>query len=64
MAFVVVNNACVLYSAPLRDLLLRLAAKGLVRARWTATILDECFPIILINRPELNEAAPQRTRDR
>ena len=36
MAFVVVYDACVLCPALLRDLLLRLAAKGLVRARWTA----------------------------
>jgi len=63
MAFVVIYDACVLYPAPLRDLLLRLAAKGLVRARWTDLILDECFRNILINRPDLNEASLQRTRD-
>lgn len=62
MAFVVVYDACVLYPAPLRDLLLRLAAKGLVRARWTDQILDECFRNILMNRPDLNEASLQRTR--
>lgn len=63
MAFVVIYDACVLYPAPLRDLLLRLAAKGLVRARWTEQILDECFRSILINRPELNEASLRRTRE-
>jgi len=63
MAFVVIYDACVLYPAPLRDLLLRLAAKGLVRARWTEQILDECFRNILINRPDLNGASLQRTRD-
>jgi hypothetical protein len=63
MAFVVIYDACVLYPAPLRDLLLRMAAKGLVRARWTDQILDECFRNILINRPDLNEASLQRTRD-
>jgi len=63
MAFVVIYDACVLYPAPLRDLLIRLAAKGLVRARWTDQILDECFRNILINRPDLNEASLQRTRD-
>jgi hypothetical protein len=60
MAFVVIYDACVLYPAPLRDLLLRLAAKGLVRARWTDQILDECFRSILLNRPDLNEAALHR----
>jgi hypothetical protein len=29
----------------LRDLLLRLALVDLFRARWTETILDECFPM-------------------
>ena len=63
MAFVVLYDACVLYPAPLRDLLLRLAAKGLVRARWTNVILDECFRNILINRPELKPASLDRTRE-
>jgi len=47
MAFVVVYDACVLYPAPLRDLLIRIARKGLVRAKWTDAILDECFRSIL-----------------
>lgn len=63
MAFVVIYDACVLYPAPLRDLLLRLAVKGLVRARWTAEILDECFRNILSNRPDLSEQSLLRTRD-
>ncbi|GAC1601269.1 MAG: PIN domain-containing protein [Polyangiales bacterium] len=63
MSFVVVYDACVLYPAPLRDLLLRLATKGLVRARWTEQILDECFRNILINRPDLSETHLRRTRD-
>lgn len=43
MAFVVIYDACVLYPAPLRDLLLRIALTGVVRARWSDEILDECF---------------------
>jgi len=43
MAFVVLYDACVLYPAPLRDLLVRLGNTGVVRARWSAAILDECF---------------------
>ena len=62
MAFVVVYDACVLYPAPLRDLLLRVAHAGLVRARWTDAILDECFRNVLLGRPELDERALQRTR--
>jgi len=43
VAFVVIYDACVLYPAPLRDLLLRIALTGVVRARWSDEILDECF---------------------
>ena len=39
MAFTVVYDACVLYPAPLRDLLTRLGTAGLFRARWTNQIL-------------------------
>lgn len=62
MAFVVLYDACVLYPAPLRDLLVRLANTGVIRARWSAAILDECFRNILANRPELKPAALDRTR--
>jgi hypothetical protein len=40
-SFTAVYDACVLYPAPLRDLLLRLGATGLFRARWTVEINDE-----------------------
>jgi hypothetical protein len=63
VAFVVLYDACVLYPASLRDLLIRVALKGLVRARWTEEILDECFRNILANRPDLKESALARTRE-
>jgi predicted nucleic acid-binding protein len=63
MAFTVIYDACVLYPAPLRDLLIRLAAKGLVRARWTDRILDESFRNILANRPDLLPGSLDRTRE-
>lgn len=63
MAFVVIYDACVLYPAPLRDLLIRVAQSGIVRARWTSQILDECFRSILAQRPELKPAALARTRE-
>ena len=53
MAFTVVYDANVLYPAPLRDLLIRLAMTGLFRALWTDDILDEVFRNILEDRPEL-----------
>jgi len=63
MAFVVLYDACVLYPAPLRDLLIRLASTGIVRARWSEAILDECFRNILANRPDLRPEALDRTRE-
>jgi hypothetical protein len=36
--FSVVYDACVLYPAPLRDLLMRLAATDLFKAHWTDAI--------------------------
>ncbi len=39
--FTVVYDACVLYPAPLRDFLMRLALTDLYRARWTNMIHDE-----------------------
>ena len=62
MSFVVLYDACVLYPAPLRDLLVRLGAEGFVRAKWTETILDEFVHAILRNRPDLTEEKLNRTR--
>lgn len=57
-----VYDACVLYPAPLRDLLVRIANAGIVRARWTDRILDECFRSIVKQRPDLAPASLDRTR--
>ena len=62
MAFVVIYDACVLYPAALRDFLMRVARTGIVRARWSETILDECFRAIMRERPELRMEALERTR--
>lgn len=51
-----------LYPAPVRDLLLRLAIAGSFHARWSAAILDECFRNIIRDRPDLSPTALQRTR--
>lgn len=63
MASVVIYDACVLYPAPLRDLLIRIGQAGLVRARWSHQILEECFRNISAKRPELDIAALARTKD-
>lgn len=62
-SYTVVFDACVLYPAPLRDLLLELSSSGLFRARWSDEIHDEWVRNLLKNRPDLTLAALQRTRE-
>jgi len=52
--FTVIYDACVLYPAPLRDLLLRLAGKELFRARWSQQIDEEWKRNLLRNREDLS----------
>ena len=63
MAFIVVYDACVLHPATLRDLLIRIAEAGIVRARWSDQILDECFDSIAERRPNVDREALRRTRE-
>ena len=63
MAFTVIYDACVLYPAPLRDLLIRLGTTGLFRAKWTNDILGEVFRNIVKNRPDLDREKLRRTRE-
>jgi predicted nucleic acid-binding protein len=63
MAFVVVYDANVLYPNLLRDVLIRVAQRGLVRARWTEMILDEVFINLRANRPHLDPERMSRTRE-
>lgn len=62
MAYGVIYDACILHPAPLRDLLIGLAAADTVRARWTDAILDECFASIVRTRPDLLPEKLERTR--
>jgi predicted nucleic acid-binding protein len=48
-----VLDACVLYPACLRDLLLRLSVAGLYRAKWSELIHDEWTRSLLKTRPDL-----------
>lgn len=61
MAFVALYDACVLYPAPLRDLLLRLARTNLFRARWSEQIHEEWIRGVLRSRPDLHDRL-DRTR--
>jgi len=60
--FTVIYDACVLYPACLRDLLVRLTMTGLFRARWTDQIHDEWIGNLLKNRPDLSPERLERTR--
>lgn len=52
-SFAVVYDACVLYPAPLRDLLMHLAMTDLYRAKWTQEIHHEWMRNVLAIRPNL-----------
>jgi predicted nucleic acid-binding protein len=60
-AFVAVLDACVLYPAPLRDLLMWLALSGQFRAQWSEDIHREWKTNLLNNRPDLLQAQVDRT---
>jgi len=59
---VAVLDACILYSALLRDLLMRLAGKSIYFPKWTEQIHHEWIENVLQNRPELSRAKLERTR--
>lgn len=63
MAFVAIYDANVLYPSLLRDVLIRVAQRGMVRARWTERILDEVFRNLVSNRPDLGRTTLARTRE-
>lgn len=60
--FTVVFDACVLYPAVLRDILIQLATTGLFRGRWTAQIHDEWMTALSRDRG-IDRARLERTRE-
>lgn len=59
--FTAVFDACVLYPAPLRDLLMSVATTEQFRARWTNEIHDEWVRNLLKNREDITEEQLQGT---
>ncbi|WP_024329993.1 hypothetical protein [Thioalkalivibrio sp. ALR17-21] len=58
MRFVVIYDACVLYPAPLRDFLIRLARTGLFAAKWTDDFLEALHPDVFAEQQlDLGESA-------
>ncbi len=60
---VAVLDACVLYSAPLRDLLMHLTVHLLFPPKWTDRIHTEWIEGVLRHRPDLARARLERARD-
>lgn len=63
MGFTALYDASVLYPAPLRDLLMRLALTDLFQAKWSDAIHDEWLRSVLKNRPDLTLTQLERTRE-
>ena len=61
--YTAILDACVLYPAPVRDLLLSLAQAGLYHARWSDDIHDEWTRNLLHDRSDLTPDQIMRTRD-
>ena len=63
MAQIALLDACVLYPAPLRDFLMRLALTDLFQARWTEEIHDEWIRNVLATRPDVTKESLVRCHD-
>jgi hypothetical protein len=61
---IVIYDACILYSAPLRDLLMRLSIVDLYQAKWTETIHEEWISNLLKNRSDLTRARLDQTKEK
>jgi len=59
--FKVVLDACVLYPAPVRDILLSLAAEGLFKVKWSDAIQEEWSRNLLKNRTDLKKGQLNQT---
>lgn len=57
----VILDACVLYPARLRDLLMHLGIAGLYQPKWSRCIQDEWCRILIANRPDILPETLQRT---
>lgn len=51
--FTALYDACVLYPAPLRDLLMELTLSELYRAKWSNRIHEEWIRNVLKSQPEI-----------
>ena len=61
--YTVVYDACVLYPAPLRSLLIHMAITDLFRARWSDLIHEEWIRNLLAQRSDLTREQLNRVRE-
>jgi hypothetical protein len=61
--FTVLYDACVLYPAPLRSLLMYLAITDLFRAKWTDAIHEEWMRNVQKDYPDITREKAERVRD-
>jgi hypothetical protein len=59
--FTAILDACVLYPAPIRDILLNLADLEIYAPKWSEIIQEEWIKNLLENRPDLSKRKLQRT---
>lgn len=55
-------DACVLYNASVRDVLLQLAHEGMFEPRWTERIHEEWIVAVVAKRPDLPRSRLDRVR--
>ena len=61
--FTAIFDACVLYPAPLRSLLMYLALTDLFRAKWTDAIHEEWMRAVQRDYPDITREKAERVRD-
>ncbi len=61
--FTALLDANILYPAPMRDILLQLAADDVYRAKWTGDIHREWIDALIRNEPHRDRATLEHTRD-
>lgn len=59
--FTVILDACFLYPAPIRDILLNLADLEIYSPKWSEIIQEEWIRNLLENRPDLSMLKLRRT---
>ena len=55
MGLVVIYDACVLYPAPVGDLLMEMVISDMVQAKWTERIHQEWMSSLLKDRPDIEQ---------